>query len=167
VNKPKPPVVKLIVVIKATWDEEFAKGIAIVNGDAGVEGSRASRPLAVLRIGGQQMSLFNFCEAAALNLDTSMANEFASLKARRFFLEAGSRPTTCARDSPSTSVLRRRRRCDRRWAVCAPLRRDEGPAPISEGKEHNGGKPKFFSTALLFLNGRPAQAALSAREPKG
>jgi hypothetical protein len=106
VNKPKPPVVKLTVVIKATWDEAFAEGVAILNGDAGVEGSRASRPLAMLRIGGQQLSLFEFCEGAALYLDTSMANEFASLKARRFFLEAGSRPKTCA---PSTSVLRRRR----------------------------------------------------------
>jgi hypothetical protein len=108
VNKPKPPVVKLTVVIKATWDEAFAEGIAIVNGDADVEGSRASRPLAMLRIVGKQLSLFEFYEAAALNLDTGLANEFASLKARRFFFEAGSRPTACARDSPSTSVLRRR-----------------------------------------------------------
>jgi hypothetical protein len=58
VSKPKPPVVKLAVVIKTTWDETFAEGIAIVNGGAGVEGSRASRPLAMLRIGGQQLSLF-------------------------------------------------------------------------------------------------------------
>jgi hypothetical protein len=85
VNKPQPPVVKLTVVIKATWDEAFAEGIAIVNGDASVEESRACRTLEMLRIGGQQLSLFEFCEAAALYLDTSMAYEFASLKARRFF----------------------------------------------------------------------------------
>jgi hypothetical protein len=30
-----------------------------------------------------------------------MANELASLKARRFFLEAGSRPTAFEKDSPS------------------------------------------------------------------
>ena len=100
-SKLKPPVVKLAVVIKTTWDETFAEGIAIVNGDAGIEGSRASRPLAMLRIVGKQLSLFEFYEAAALNLDTGLANEFASLKARRFFLEAGSRPTAFEKDSPS------------------------------------------------------------------
>ena len=84
-NKPKPPVVKLTVVIKATWDEAFAEEIAIVNVDAGVERSRTSRPFAMLRISGKKLSLFEFCEAAALNLDTGIANEFASLKARRFF----------------------------------------------------------------------------------
>jgi hypothetical protein len=96
-------------VIKATWDEALAEGIAIANGDAGVEGPRASRTLAMLRNGGQQLRLFEFCEAAALNLDTSMVNEVSPLKARRFFKEAGSRHTTSAKDSPSTSVLRRRR----------------------------------------------------------
>jgi hypothetical protein len=61
VNKPKPPVVKLAVVIKATWDEAFAEGVAILNGDAGVEGSRASRPLAMLRIsGGNSCALSSF-----------------------------------------------------------------------------------------------------------
>jgi hypothetical protein len=38
VNKPKPPVVKLAVVIKATWNEVFAEGIAIVNGGAASRG---------------------------------------------------------------------------------------------------------------------------------
>jgi hypothetical protein len=60
VNKPKPPVVILAAAIKATWDEAFAEGIAIVNGDAGVEGPRASRPLAMPRIGGHQPGLFEF-----------------------------------------------------------------------------------------------------------
>jgi hypothetical protein len=60
-------------VIKASWDEAFAECIAFVNGEAGVEGPQASRPLAMLRIGEQQLILFQFCEAAALNLDTSMA----------------------------------------------------------------------------------------------
>ena len=67
VDKPKSPVVQLTVVTKATWDEAFDVGIVIVNGDAGVEGFRTSRPRAMLRIVGQQLSLFECCKEVAPN----------------------------------------------------------------------------------------------------
>jgi hypothetical protein len=65
----------MAVVIKATWDEAFAEGI----GDAGVEGSRASRPLAMLKIGAQQ--LFSAADADVV-VDGLFARRFDKMKTR-------------------------------------------------------------------------------------